>query len=117
MTTIYVITKDFIDRSGNLFQQDPVMKISNFETAKEVYQAYVDDLEDEMRTEINRHEVSYQDIENENVGFGYSILREVYDDDGDYVEAEDINSFSLTYNYVHYQMQRELEYQEEAEEE
>lgn len=117
MTTIYVITKDFIDRSGNLIQQDPVMKISNFETAKEVYQAYVDDLEDEMRTEINRHEISYQDIKNENVGFGYSILREVYDDDDEYVSADDINSFSLTYKFVHDQMEREREYQEEAEEE
>ena len=121
MTTRYYITVDFTSQSGDIIEneQDEFYSALNFENAKELYQACIDNLEEEMRTIISRHEISYQDIKNENVTYGYSLFREGVDDDDGLMTVEPIDSFSMSYNHVHnlMELERERELQEESEEE
>ena len=115
-TNRYVITRDFTTRIGAI-DQNEAYSARNWESALEIYKACLENMEDEMRTEISRHEISYQDIENEDVTYGYSLIREIGNDENDFTEDEIIDSNSLTYKHVYDQMERERAYQEEAEEE
>ena len=111
MTKRYYVTRDFISRSGGITYQDMVFSAFNFENAEEFYQACLDNIEEEMRSEISRHEIGYQDIINKNVAYGYSLIREEGNDENDFTTDEVIDSFSMSYNHVNYLMERERELQ------